>query len=161
EVQTLAARHVWSTIPLTVLVRSLRPQAPPEVLDAAGRIRYRGMILVYLVLGRQRFSEFDAHYFPEAEVPITRLSEPRNYSTATEPADRTVLCAELPCTQGDQYWGLSDEQLGSLVAEALGRLGLPPGAPLLQVMTRRLPQAYPIYQRGYEAHFARIDDWLE
>src|SRR5262249_24589280 len=65
--ESLEADHVWSTIPITVLARSLRPAAPPDVLAATEGIRYRGMILVYLVVGQERFSEFDAHYFPGAE----------------------------------------------------------------------------------------------
>ena len=35
------------------------------------------MLLVYLVLETDRFTEFDAHYFPSG-VPFTRLSEPKN-----------------------------------------------------------------------------------
>jgi hypothetical protein len=31
----------------------------------------------------------------------------------------------------------------------------------LQVTTRRLPYAYPIYREGYEAPFARLDEWAE
>lgn len=156
----IPADYVWSTIPVTALARSVRPPAPPEVLEACDRIHYRSMILIYLVLAQPRFTEFDAHYFPEADVPITRLSEPRNYSTVADPADRTVLCAELPCEKGDAHWNLSDAQLGDLVRDALGRLGLPIPGRVLEVTTRRLPQAYPIYQQGYEAHFDRIDRWL-
>lgn len=154
------ADHVWSTIPITALVQRLRPLPPTEVLEAAQRIHYRSMILVYLVIGQARFSEYDAHYFPEIDVPITRMSEPRNYSLATESGDRTVLCAELPCTQNDQYWKMSDQELGQLVREALSQVGIPLTAPLFEVVSRRLPQAYPIYQRGYEDHFERMDSWL-
>lgn len=161
EERSLEADHVWSTIPITLLVRSIRPAPPTDVLDATRLIRYRGMILVYLVLAQKRFTEFDAHYFPEAEVPITRMSEPRNYSTAEEPGDRTVLCAELPCSVGDDFWNKSDEALGRMVQEALAKLGIPIRTPVRQVVTRRLPQAYPIYERGYEAHFERIDHWLD
>jgi protoporphyrinogen oxidase len=160
EVEALDVDHVWSTIPLTVLVRSLRPAAPAEVLAATEAIRYRSMILVYLVVGRERFTEFDAHYFPGAEIPFTRMSEPRNYSLAQEPRDRTVLCAELPCAAGDPYWSMSDADLGALLENTLAQMGLPLGAPVLQVATRRLPQAYPIYERGYEERFATIDRWL-
>jgi protoporphyrinogen oxidase len=152
---------VWSTIPLTVLVKSLRPAAPPDALAATEGIRYRSMILVYLVLGQERFSEFDAHYFPGAEIPFTRMSEPKNYSLAAEPRDRTVLCAELPCAVGDAHWSASDADLGASLADTLGRIGLPLTSPVLQVSTRRLPQAYPIYERGYEARFAAIDHWLD
>jgi protoporphyrinogen oxidase len=159
--ETLPAAHVWSTVPITVLAQLLRPQAPTEVLEASQRIRYRSMILIYLVVAQERFSEFDAHYFPEEDIAITRMSEPRNYSQVAEPRDRTVLCAELPCQQGDAHWNLSDAQLGELVQEGLSRVGLPLKAPVLEVTTRRLPQAYPIYQKGYEAHFNRIDEALQ
>ena len=55
---------------------------------------------------------------------------------------------------------MSDADLGALLEDALARMGLPLGAPVLQVATRRLPQAYPIYERGYEERFAAIDRWL-
>jgi len=63
---------VWSTLSITTLVRLLEPAAPPEVLAAAARIRFRGLILVYLIVERDRFTEYDAHYFPELAVPIAR-----------------------------------------------------------------------------------------
>jgi protoporphyrinogen oxidase len=159
-IQSLSCDYVWSTIPITTLAKKVSPQAPAEVLEAVDAIQYRSMILIYLVLGQPRFSEFDAHYFPETDVPITRLSEPRNYSTADEPSDRTVLCAELPCAIGDAHWNMPDGQLGDMVREALGRLGIPIASPVLQVVTKRFPQAYPIYRCGYETSFDRVDRWL-
>jgi hypothetical protein len=42
------------------------------------------------------FNTFDAYYFPEESIPISRLSEPKNFSSSSEPRSRTVLCAELP-----------------------------------------------------------------
>jgi protoporphyrinogen oxidase len=160
EPGSVQADHVWSTIPITALARILRPAAPPEVIEAGGRIRYRSMILVYLVIAEPRFTEFDAHYFPETEIPITRMSEPRNYSTVAEPRDRTVLCAELPCSPTDPWWTMADADLGAVVKDSLASLGIPILSPVLEVRTRRLPNAYPVYERGYEGHFARIDGWL-
>jgi protoporphyrinogen oxidase len=157
----IRADLVWSTIPLTQLAKAMRPAAPVPVIAACDRIRYRSMVLVYLVVGCRQFTEFDAHYFPEADVPITRLSEPKNYSTATEPSDRTVLCAELPCEKGDVHWTMADDELGRMVADALARLGIPLPAPVLQVATRRLPQAYPIYEHGYETALKTVDAWLD
>jgi protoporphyrinogen oxidase len=160
ETGTIEADHIWSTIPITSLVQLLRAQAPPDLLETIKAIRYRSMILIYLVVGQQQFSEYDAHYFPEAEVPITRMSEPRNYSTTVEPRDRTVLCAELPCGEGDAHWALSDNDLGQLVQDCLQHVGIPIRGPVLETVTRRLPQAYPIYQRGYEVAFEKVDAWL-
>ncbi len=31
----------------------------------------------------------------------------------------------------------------------------------LEVAVRRLPAAYPIYRRGYEQHFERLDGWID
>jgi protoporphyrinogen oxidase len=154
------ARQVLSTIPLPVLARLVVPQAPRAVLEAACALKYRAMILIYLVLETDRFTEYDAHYFPGTEIPITRLSEPKNYGL-NGPADRTVLCAELPCSAQDAVWKASDEQLGKLVLSALADAGIPVRCPVRSVAVKRLQQAYPIYTRDYGQHFDRIDQWLE
>ena len=153
ESHSLSADYVWSTIPITVLASCVKPSPPSEYLEAVESIDYRAMILIYLVLEQDQFSEYDAHYFPEAHIPISRLSEPKNYSASPEPRNRTVLCAELPCSPDDLVWKMSDEQLGNLLRDALASAGIPVQAPVLQVATRRLRQAYPIYRRGYETCF--------
>lgn len=153
----LEADHVWSTIPVTALVRMLQPAPPEEVLRATEAISYRAMALIYLQLGVERFTEYDAHYFPAADVRITRLSEPRNYSMVTEPRGTTVLCAELPCEVGDAQWTASDEDLGTLVAEDLARAGVPLPGPPRAVHVARLPQAYPIYTSGYADALEAVD----
>ena len=157
----LEADYVWSTIPLTVLARCVQPPPPADALEAVSRLSFRAMILVYLVLEQDQFTEFDAHYFPEADVAITRLSEPKNYSAATEPRNRTVLCAEIPCSPADAVWEMDDAALGRYVASALAQAGLPVGGRIAEVVTRRLPHAYPIYERGYEEAFEQMDTWFE
>jgi len=159
-VRTLEADHIWSTLPVTVLLRCLQPKAPDELLEAANRIDYRAMILIYLVLEQERFSEYDAHYFPELDIPISRVSEPKNYSDGQGPQNITVLCAELPCSPDSPEWTKSDEELGQLVSNALKTAGIPVRSSVKEVVTRRLRQAYPIYRQGYEVHFDRLDDWL-
>jgi protoporphyrinogen oxidase len=159
--ETVAADHVWSSIPISSLVRCLQPAAPASVVEAAGQIRFRAMTLVYLVIDQPQFSEFDAHYFPEIDVPVSRISEPRNYSAMSEPRDHTVLCAELPGDPGDEFWSLDDNQLGQVVSKALSDQGIPIKGKITQVLTRRLPQAYPIYELGFEKHFDCMDQWLD
>lgn len=158
---TRTADHVWSTIPVSLLPRMVQPAPPAPVLEAAGAIDYRAMLLVYLTLERDRFTEFDAHYFPGAEIGITRLSEPKNYSVATEPRGRTTLCAELPCAFGDALWQESDEALAARVSADLAVAGIPLTARVAEVHVRRLRNAYPIYRTGYEAPLGILDDWVE
>ena len=160
EEHTISVANLWSTLPITMLVRSFRPEAPLQVLEAASNISFRGMILIYLVLEQDRFTEYDAHYFPETSIPISRLSEPKNYSGSIEPRNRTLLCAELPSEPTSPEWGMSDEELGGLLCRWLAQAGLPVAAPVRRVVTRRLKQAYPVYRLGYETHFETMDRWL-
>jgi len=143
------------------LVRLVHPGAPDDVLEACGQLQFRQMILVYLVLDQRRFSEYDAHYFPGSDVPMTRISEPKNYSDVREPEDSTVLCAELPCFENDAEWAMTDMELGELVCDSLGRASISLKKPPKAVVTRRLSHAYPIYNKGYELNFDRIDRWLD
>lgn len=159
--QFLAADVVWSTLPISLTARGMRPGPPSEVQAAAEGLDYRGMILIYMVLGQDQFSEYDAHYFPEAHIPISRMSEPKNYCVSAEPRGKTILCAELPCDPGSREWQMSNEELGKLFLRSLELCGIPAQAPVLRVESRRLRQAYPMYRRGYEEKFARMDQWLD
>jgi protoporphyrinogen oxidase len=156
----ISSSHVWSTLPVTQLVKYIRPEAPTEILSAASHIDFRGMILIYLVLEQKRFTEYDAHYFPEAAIPISRVSEPKNYSGTSSPLDCTVLCGELPSSPSSPEWVMTDEELGKTMCTWLAHAGLPVVSPVRRVVTRRLRQAYPIYHAGYEEHFAVVDNWV-
>jgi protoporphyrinogen oxidase len=145
---------------VNVLARAMDPAAPPDVLAAAERTVFRGMILVYLLLEGDQFTEFDAHYFPEAALPVSRLSEPKNYSASREPRGRTLLCAEVPADPGGEYWEKSDAELGEMLAAWLAQAGLPVRARVLKAFTRKIRFAYPVYRRGFEEHFGKVDAWL-
>jgi len=155
----LPARQIFSTIPVTALTRLTSPAPPSGVRESAAALRFRAMLLIYLVLETEQFTEYDAHYFPGRDIGITRLSEPKNYGLATNPG-LTVLCAELPCFPEDSIWSANEEQLGKTVMEALEAAGLPVRVPVRQVAVKRLRQAYPVYLRQFGEHFRRIDSWL-
>lgn len=156
---TVEADQLWSTIPITIMARAMGDAVPPEVVEAARAISYRSMVLIYLQLPVPQFTEYDAHYFPGADCRITRLSEPKNYAALSEPRDSTILCAELPCNQGDDVWTMSDAELGELVQRDLAGAGIPVPATPTRAFTRRLPQAYPVYLNGYEQPFGVLDAW--
>jgi protoporphyrinogen oxidase len=119
------------------------------------------MVLVYVVHAGGRWTPYDAHYLPGPETPVTRLSEPANYRVSAEdPADRTVLCAEIPCAVGDAVWTASAEELAGIVTDGLAAAGLPP-VRLIGVEVRRLPHVYPVYERGYADRLAPLEAWVD
>ena len=153
------ATRAWSTLPPTVLAQLVR-DTPEAVLATAGKLEYRAMLLVYLVLEVDRYTPFDAHYLPELSTPVTRVSEPKNYRSGEDPPGLTVLCAELPCAQTDELWRASDESLGLTVVEGLAAAGLPRPQPQ-RVVVRRIRHAYPIYRVGSASAFAAVDAWAD
>ena len=158
---TVDADRLWSTAPLPALAPRLAPAPSPKVIEAAGRLTHRALVLVYLVLDRPRYTEFDAHYFPGLDVSTARLSEPKNYRASNDdPADRTVLCAEVPCSVGDETWAADADDLGQQVAGDLERQGLPPVRPVATEL-RRLPRVYPVYRVGFEQDLAGLEAWAD
>ncbi len=161
----LTAGHLFTTAPLPKLAELVHPSAPPSAVADAARLTFRAMVLLYLVHSAgSRWTEFDATYLPDADTPISRISEPANYRVSEQdPTDRTVLCCEIPCSpdQSDPVWSASPQQLAALAADVLARLGLPqlrldgPDA----VHVRRLRHVYPVYERGYAAHLHGLDQW--
>ncbi len=156
----IAADLVWSTLPISLMARCLRPEPPASVTLAAQGMKFRGMILIYLILDQDRFSPTDAYYFPESIIPISRMSEPKNFTGTAEPKGRTVLCAELPSDPDQPEWSLCDEDLGRCLTGWLERARLPVTAPIRGVVTRRLSHAYPVYTRDYESRLAAVDGWI-
>jgi protoporphyrinogen oxidase len=148
----LDATTVVSTMPVTALTAML---GGPAV-----ELRHRAMLLVWLVLDRPRWTPFDAHYLPDPSHPVARLSEPKNYrDSGDDPAGTTVLCAEVPCWEGDDLWTASDAALGQVVVDTLGAEGLPAASPVA-VEVARLPRVYPLYEPGFAWDLARIEAWL-
>lgn len=157
---SVEAGHVFSTLPLPVLATLLRPALPIGALADAQQLAFRAMVLVYLVHGGGSWTEYDAHYFPGLETPVSRVSEPTNYRDSTDdPADRSVLCAEVPCGLGDRIWKATPDELAAMVVDCLAASGLPP-VRLAGVEVRRLPRVYPIYRIGYQRHLAAVDEWV-
>ena len=94
------------------------------------------------------------------DVTASRVSEPKNYrdGAGVDPTDRTVLCAELPCSPGRRDLGRG--------AGRRSRRGRWPSsrAPGSRPPCRCTPRsggvrhAYPVYRAGYEHAFEQIDD---
>ena len=158
---THTGRQLFTTVPLPVLGRVTEPAPDPSAVRAASTLRFRSMVLLYLVHSGRPWTTFDAHYLPGRGTPITRISEPANYrNSAADPAGRTVLCCELPCAAGDTWWTASETDLVDVATRTFAEHGLPP-LRLEGVRVRRLRHVYPVYATGYAEHLIRLDAWAD
>ena len=115
---------VVSSIPLSELVLSLDPLPPDEVVAAAGRLRYRDLLVVGLV-------STDPEPFPDNWIylhdPGTRAGRVQNFGAwspgMTHPG-YTCLGAEYFCFRDDDLWSLPDHALVELAKRELAQIGL-------------------------------------
>ena len=148
-----------ATLPVTVLVRLLRPSAPREVLDAIQRIRFRDVTVVALFLDRPPWSEYACTYFPEAAFPFTRVHEPSSRSTSMSPPGMTSLVAELPCDSDET--GGDEESIVAGVVRSLRDIGWVADGELCGAAVHRMRHAYPVLDVDAGDSVERCREWLD
>lgn len=139
-----------STVPLNELVRMLDPRPPAEVLEAAARLAFRDLAVIAIMLDRARATDQSWIYFPERRIPFGRIHEPTNWSAAMAPEGKTLLVAEQFCFRGDPTWAASDASLAARAVESLAELGLASRREVLDAAVVRVPNAYPLFEVGFE-----------
>ena len=75
-----------SSIPLTPLVSMLNPAPPAHVLETAARLTFRDLVIVAIMVDRERVTDQTWIYIPEQKIPFGRIHEPTNWSPAMAPA---------------------------------------------------------------------------
>jgi len=157
---TLKPDFVFSTIPLQSLTSLCLPRSNPAH-QAAASLKTRSLVLLYVVLNKERVGEKDAYYFPSGDILFNRISEQKNFSPEMAPAGKTLLCADISCDVADRFWRLTDEEVFQTVKESLRRLGLIALKDVDYWFTRRVRFAYPVYSLGYEEHLQTVLDWAD
>lgn len=150
-----------STIPLTQLIQALSPHAPAHVRAAAARLRYRDLVIVTVMLKRERATDLSWIYFPGKDIPFGRLHEPTNWSTAMAPPGCTLLVTERFCFRGDATWNAADEELIETTVQHLEKLGFIHRHEVQEGMVVRIPAAYPLFEVGYQERSQVLCDYLE
>lgn len=157
----IAGREFVSSIPLTHLVNMLSPAAPPEILAAAARLKFRDIVIVTIMLNRESITDLSWMYLPGDDIPFGRIHEPKNWSPRMAPAGKSHVVAEYFCFKDDEIWNSSDEKLTALTVEHLAKLGFIGNGDVLDSCVLRRTKAYPIFEIGYREHYEKILAYLK
>jgi len=151
---------VISTLPVNELVLSLQPAAPEEILQAARGLTYRHLKLVGFMLSRDQVSPSATVYFPDKDLPFTRLYEPINRNPLMAPKGKTSLVVEVPCGKQDAWWHKDQDRAVGEIADCLVTLGWIKYADILDGWSCSFENAYPLLERGYETRRNLTMDYL-
>ncbi|MDF1662139.1 MAG: FAD-dependent oxidoreductase [Planctomycetota bacterium] len=144
---------VLSSIPLPIL-HSLIGNS--ELKDS---LVYRSLTLLYLHLRQEQWSEEDAHYFPNDDIIVSRISETKNFHKTRSEAPGTVLCCEIPCQEDDAIYQSKAATLTEKIAKALPNYEKSLGS-ILASKVIRLNKAYPIFNSSYKERLALVEAQL-
>lgn len=158
---TVPAEEYISTIPLTALVNMLSPAPPAPVLEAARSLKFRDLVIVAIMVDRERVTDQTWIYIPELKIPFGRIHEPTNWSRVMAPEGKTLLVMEYFSFKGDAVWTMSDEALADLTVDNLVRLGFVDRQEVLDSMIVRVPKAYPLFEVGYDKHAEVLLNYLD
>jgi protoporphyrinogen oxidase len=157
----VAGEQFISSMPLRELLRALSPAAPPTLLEAAGRLRYRDFMTVALIARRPHLFPDNWIYVHSPGVRVGRVQNFANWSPDMVPdAATTSLGLEYFVQQDDDLWSASDPSLVDFAAREMETLGLLRAAEVSDGTVVREAKAYPVYDRDYREVLATIRGYL-
>ena len=153
---------VFSTMPLPLLVRSLSPKVPLDILGASEALRFRSFIAVNVVLNTAQLFSDQWLYIQDPDVRMGRIQNYKNWSPAMVPdPSRTSLGLEYFCDEKDDFWNKSDIDLMDLAMSELEKIGIARREHLINGFVVRVPHAYPVYSMGYLENVKTVRGYLE
>ena len=158
---TLDVSTLVNTLPLTLSARILDPPPPADLLALVDTIRFRHLILCVFCLDRPSFSTNASLYFPEQDIPFTRLYEPKNRSMHMAPKNQTAVVLEVPCFNTDAVWTMGEDELQQLVWQGLQRVKALSKEEVLSYRAYQIPYAYPVLEAGFAEKVERLFTYFQ
>ncbi len=154
RLKKIPADYVVSTAPLTALPAMLG--APPEVMVAASELKYRSLLLVYIIVKKPKVTNDVWTFVPDRNFIFQRLSEQKNFNQEMGPKDSTVITAEVMCTANDSMWNAGDDELYGKVIADLVKANFVSNGEASGFYVLRMKNIYPVYELGYRERVERI-----
>ena len=159
--ERIEVQQLISTLPMTRLISSLDPPAPPEIVESARSLRFRNVVLVMVALARERVSPYGSIYFSDSRVPFTRMYEPKNRGESMAPPGATSLVVEIPCGADDPVWNAQPETLSQRICELLQSMKWIRAEEVLGTCVERIGHAYPVLELENDVALRILMDYLQ
>jgi protoporphyrinogen oxidase len=161
SVEAVPVKNVISSLSLLQLIQSIKPEPPPEVMEAAHGLKYRDFLVVCLIIDEDHSFPDNWIYIHSPDVQVGRIQNFKNWSPAMLPDQtKTSLGMEYFCNVGDSLWSMPDDALVKLATKELGELGLVNTANVIDGCVLRQLKAYPVYDGTYRGHLEVIKSYL-
>jgi protoporphyrinogen oxidase len=159
--QTMRADLYISTIPLEQLVLAMKPQPQQELIAAAKSLTYRTVRLVNLIVDQARITDCLEIFSMVRNHPFKRVYEPKAMSPVMSPPDKSSLCMEVCCSEGDEIQTMPAKALIDICVDALLEMKVLTSRELVKdSFIVDIPNAYPVYRIGFEQDQQSLLDYV-
>ncbi len=159
--ETVPVEQCISSLPLPHLIKRMRPTPPAEVIAAAEGLRFRDFVMVGLIVSRPHLFPDQWIYIHAPEFKVGRVQNFGNWSPAMVPEEgMSSLGLGYFCTQQDDIWKLSSDELISLASQEAVGLGLIKSSEIRDATVIRQTKAYPLYDQKYRRRVEVIRTYL-
>jgi len=156
----IACDRVISSMPINQLVARL-DEAPEEIRQAAGELKFRNAIMVYLLVEGNDLFPDNWMYIHSPDLKTGRITNFRNWSPAMHGGrNDTILMMEYWCYPEEDFWNNKEEDLVELAMKELKQTGLAGSRKVLDGFVLRIPKCYPVYRIGYRNRLKPVEQYL-
>jgi len=149
-----------SSVPITELVRMF-DDVDSNLMEAAGRLSYRSLLTVNLMMNRSEEFKDTWMYIHSPEVKMGRVQCFKNWSPAMVPCeDVSSLGLEYFCSEGDELWTGGDEELIDLGKREVDELSLADSSSVFDAFVIRTSKTYPVYSRDYSKNLSVLREYV-
>jgi protoporphyrinogen oxidase len=160
--RSISARYFVSSMPLPELIRKLDPPPPPEVLSAAGDLKYRDFLMVCLIAEDTDLFPDNWIYVHEPGVKVARIQNPANWSADMTPdTSKSSIALEYFCNEGDEMWLTADVELIALASSEIEAIGLAAADKVIDGCVYRVAKAYPVYDTTYAVSLSTVRNFCD
>jgi protoporphyrinogen oxidase len=151
-----------STIPIPDLIETLGDGTPPEVANAARKLRFNSIAICMVRLRKDQLGDNFAVNLADKSILFHRLSK-LNFLTPSDAEDGTTsVMAEVTFRRGDVVDRMTNDELLDRVVGDMVRLGFADGRQdCLAAEARRFKYAYVIYDLDHRKNTTTVRDYCE
>ncbi len=155
--------YFFSSMPVSDLISGMSNVAPDKVKDVANGLVYRDFVTTGLLLKklkikndtkRKTYNELIPDnwiYVQEKDVKVGRMQLFNNWSPyMVNDINNVWLGLEYFCTEGDDFWNLSDDNIKDLAIKEMIKINMINEEDVIDSVVIRMQKTYPAYLGSYK-----------
>ena len=158
---TTPTDFVASTIYLKDMLEVMYPKPPKKVIDAANGLKYRALILVYLIVKKPKVMEDNWIFFPERKYIFNRISEHNSFNRKLVEKGKSIITAEITCEFDSDIYNSSEEYIFRRVMDGLEDTSILKESKIEEYIIKKAGRIYPVYDLTYRKNLGIILKYLD